>query len=473
MNGSTNISLSYLLSLAVLVFLCILSLVWYQQRMLFVDPSLVTYTILNSGQLAIQEHRYGALFTQLVPFLGNKMGLPLKYIILFYSLSFQLLYLFVAIVSGSILKQWKYSILMMLYLLLMCSDCFFWPNNEVHQGIAWMLLFFAYLNYLFNNKHNLKLSHYFILFTLLFLSLSSHFIVSIPFLFFWLYQLNEKQKNLGYYRKEWLILTFGIIMISALKFTLNVNSWYDGQKLAPLKKVHIQDIFSVFKSGHWQTMKELFLSEYWIILILILFSNLVLIFSKKYFQVFIFWLILVVYVVLICIVFPDAFDRNQLFYFESEWMAFGLIGCTPFIQNFDRLYNGKWISYILLIIVSLRLMAIINSFPYFNERVRLLDKTLSFMKEKNLSKLLIYANKEQKHRFILDWGTAVESLILSNIRGDKARTFKVVDSQYPYTDGRDSLHACFKMEAISSLNEKYFNLDRTAYQKMAFSTLYK
>src|SRR5690606_11941303 len=142
-----NFSWAYYLSLGFIFILLVFSLLFYKERMLFVDPAWIVFNIINKGKLIIAENRYGAFITQIFPYFGSKLGLSLKSILILYSASFYLFYFFTAYIIGFKWKQEVFAILLALYLGVFVSDVFYWPNNEVHQGIAWMFLFLAYYQF--------------------------------------------------------------------------------------------------------------------------------------------------------------------------------------------------------------------------------------------------------------------------------------------------------------------------------------
>src|SRR5690606_38236002 len=84
------------------------------------------------------------------PLAGVWLKLPLTLIVLLYSASFNLFYL----VSGIVLfrlKQYHFLLLLAFYLTACATETFYWSNNEVHQGICWMLLTFGFLFYAVEN----------------------------------------------------------------------------------------------------------------------------------------------------------------------------------------------------------------------------------------------------------------------------------------------------------------------------------
>src|SRR6185369_12630014 len=135
--------------------------------------------------------RYGSFITQMVPYFAQKLHLPIKAILIGYSVSFNLFYLSVASLLVYRYKQYALGILMALYYFLFVTDSYFWTNNEIHQAVGWMFLFFGVtLN--MGNK-NVKMPVLLPVFSVLaFLAVFTHFVVIIPVVFLWVYFLIEK-----------------------------------------------------------------------------------------------------------------------------------------------------------------------------------------------------------------------------------------------------------------------------------------
>ena len=82
----SNFKRSYLGHLLFIV-LGIFSLYFWQERTLILDAAFQSYLFISTGYPAIMVERFGAGLTHLLPLLGVYLGLKLKYVLIFYSLS--------------------------------------------------------------------------------------------------------------------------------------------------------------------------------------------------------------------------------------------------------------------------------------------------------------------------------------------------------------------------------------------------
>lgn len=458
-----NYKQPYLIAILVIAILAICSVIFYRERMLFVDPVWITFNIINTKSFVFAEHRYGAFITQIFPLLGVYLGLSLKTILILYSFSFYLFYLSVASFIAFKLKQKWLTILIAIYLTVFVSDAYFWPNNEVHQGIAWMMLSIGLYRYL-NKKSQPGIVGYF--FVLLFgaIAVSSHLLVAVPFLFLWLFQLSGKKIIQEALDKRYIIGLMCLLVLIFARYKLSNSGWYDPGKLTGVNTFSLQSIVAAFQSGQSHTFAKLLLQNYWIAILLFSCSLSILISRKYLFQLGIYLLFILGYYVLICITFPNAYGRELLFYMESEWAGLSIILATPIVFYLqDIKTNIRWIAVVTCFVFAVRLGYIGNSFFLFHERYKTIETIINTMQEKGMYKLLIAEDKQVSEKiFLMDWGLPVESMVLSQINGNNTlHTFKIVTDSIPLINNSDSFYSCFSIEHKNKLNAQYFVLDTT------------
>lgn len=457
-----KLSIAYVAAVIVLLVLTGFSLYAYKERMLFADPSWITFNIINTKSFCFSEHRYGAFITQLFPLAGVYLGLSLKTILQLYSVSFYLFYLGSVFLIGFAWKQKWMGILLTVYLTLFVSDGYFWPNNEVHQGITWMFLFLAYYSY--SSKKN-WLSHV-LLFAFAFFAISSHMLVLLPFLFLWIWihpAIFKTPFNV-LQQKHFLIYSLLLISLMGVRYILSNQGWYDSEKLIAIKQVSFSTIIHVFESGQSVSFLNLLFTNYWIALIPLAGSIVLLLLQKKYYQLGFFLLSIFTYYLLICIVYPDSFNRNLRFYMESEWAGLSVIISTPFVLYLpEMIRKAGLIAAVFAALFFTRLGYIHHSFTYFHNRLEQLGQLTNTLAQQKINKAVIVEDKSITNQlFIMDWGLPVESLLLSELNGMKpAVTFKLVDQQFETRQLKDSFYSCFEVQPVSLLNKKYFSIDTT------------
>lgn len=457
-------SKAYYFALGFIFVLLLLSVFSYKERMLFVDPAWIVFNIINKGKLIIAENRYGAFITQIFPYFGSKLGFSLKTLLLLYSSSFYLFYFITACILGFKWKQEVFAVLLALYLGVFVSDVYYWPNNEVHQGIAWMFLFLGY--YQFKKGKKKPIYYYPLLLSLLLLAVSSHLIVAIPLLFLWIYLPIQENFVQNVKNKNFLILSLVLLISIFIRYKLSDSGWYDPVKLEGVKNISFATVLNSFQSGQAHSFGKLLLSHHWIALPIFACSIFISLFYKKYYNTLLLLIFSIAYFLLICLTFPDAFDRSLRFYMESEWMALAIIIATPFTY---WIVHNKRKSLILLAIFLINLAYIFHSYSFFHARYNLVAKTVDTLESQNITKAVIIENKEdsEKH-FIMDWGLPVESMFYSIISNKKDLiTFRILQEETTINPSKTIFYSSFDTQPIQILNPKYFPLnEEKSYEKL-------
>jgi hypothetical protein len=447
-----------LVTLCGLLALWLWSLVCWRERVFFADPAFVVFRILNAGHLVIMEHRYGAVLTQGVVLMGSWLGLSLKTILFLYTGSFLAFYTAVGVMLYR-LKQYIWVVLLFLYQILIAGDTFYWSNNEVHQGLAWLLLFLGVHHHVV--EHSRPVWWFFAGLPILFLALLSHVLVFVPFALLWVlaYPHGDTRRRL----QSWWVWLLIAVCLMGLRYYLSVHSFYDSVKLQPVQTLSFRKICSVWTNGHMATMWRLLFSQYWVLIPIFLWGLAGWVHARLWWPLACWLGALFGYAALVGLVYPDAFERPLYFYIESEWQAFGMLAALPFVHTgLGRLSNLRVVAVLLLVFVS-RWPPLYAGYQYFHSRYERLERLTTSHAGQKL--LIVSPTDKTNEAFIIDWGLPVESLLLSQTLGYKPQTTIKVTSALPADQpGRDAFYGCFKTEPVDTLNSFYFQLDTGVYQ---------
>jgi hypothetical protein len=443
------------------IFLVLLagSFIFAQERILFCDASFILTEILNDGSLHIQEHRYGAFITQIVPLLAGKAHLPLKDIILLYSISFNLFYLIVASIIIFKFRNVRLTVLMAFYYTLFASDTYFWANNEIHQAMAWMFLLFGMvLN--FKRQHSF-LIHLPVFLFLCFLSVFTHPIIVIIFPFMWFYFFLEKEKW-PYSKNETITLSLLILIICVIKYCLMLYAGYDSHKVRSATHFSLTDIIASFSSNMMKSMAIKLITNYFFVPVLFFVGIISAVRAGKKKHVWLVVIFTLVYVLMTSLTFPSFIA----FYIESEWMPLSIIATILFVyQTLPKIKPGVAIA-LLSIIFLVRIGYIVQASEKFTERKEWIFATLDKMKNKRITKGYVYRNEKVDKLLLMNWGVPTESLIASSLRGDKPVLTFIVDRpeniKNRLPDSEQEMISCFQSWNNNTLNHYYFQVDTTA-----------
>ncbi len=460
-------------ALVVLIVLLLLSLFFYKERMLFIDAPHNLFLIINDGWFHIEEHRYGSFISQLLPLVASKIHLPAKWVIILYSASFNLFYLGVGLLLYFRFRNYKLLILFALYLTLFTSATFYWPNNEVHQGMGWLFLAMASSIWFAERKYNAILSLLFFTCSF-FLAVWTHPLILLAAVFLWFYYwMNRVEWPLT--RIQSVIYSIILVSLALWKFYFGMHHGYDSSKIETITRFHPKLILTVFRAPQLYIFLHQILFNYWYLPILFIVGIAGLLRKRKYLLASFSVGFALCYLLLVCITFYDG--NSPVFYIESEYMPLAVICCLPFVDTVLPYLNGRTGVLFLLIIFSTRILYIAQASGPFTNRVVILENLNIAMKKKNLTKAIVSDQPPGiDTALIMNWGLQVESIMLSAIHNETPfRTAVFLNKEQLLsfnTASKDTLLGCWEKRPYSKLNTSYFLLDTTsAYIHIEYNKL--
>lgn len=454
------------IALGVLLVLLIGSIVFWKERMLFSDAAFIAFRIINFGTLQMQVGRHGAFITQVFPYAAAKMQLPLSTVLLLYSISFNLFYLF----AGWLLykmRQYPLTILLACYLTLYVSDTYFWTNNEVHQGVTWMLLNFGLLQF-FYERYGAVRGKFLLLslpvFTVLtFIAIYTHPLVMLSFGFLWVFFVLAKQGF--FYTRLSVVYALIAVAICIFKFLASQSNKYDGEFVHNITHTTLPNILKTFRSSLANDFWQGGMNNYWL-LWLIFIAGLITLFAQKRYGLFVYTVLsCLAYFMLICLVFYPS----KAFYIESEWMSLAILGSAGFVYFLLPRLNPGYVVVVFLFVFSVRVGYITASSKKFTARVAFLEKVNDKMKKENVSKLVVSnENDELDNDLLLIWGLPYETMLFSAMKGEKpVRTMSYLKTeqinQYGVGENTNCLFSAFGPFCNNEINRHYFQLDTLAH----------
>ncbi len=464
------------MALIALGILLIGAFILFKQRILFADAAFIAFNIINYKNMAIQIDRYGSFISQLFPYVGMKLHLPVKSLLVLYSASFNIFYFAVAFILYRC-RQYGLTILTALYYFLIISASWFWTNNEVHQAVGWMFLMYGITTYMGSRKVN-------IIFTttvfaiLAFLTIFTHFVVIIPTVFLWVYFIIEKD-NWPFSKAKTIVLSLILVAIVAYKYIRSVapSGSYETGHLYNLTHFSLQDIIDSFSTPVVRMFLYRCLTNYWIGAIIFIVSVVVLIRQKK--KALAIWTVLSLtgYLIIMGLTYGTFDEFVLLFHIESEWASIGIIMATAMVFSFLPTLNYKTAAILLACVFVIRIGYIATAFPGFNQRIKTNESIVARMREKGLTKVAIYNNDSLVAINKLTWGIPYETLMNSALEGDKPqlvfffvnkddkRAIELATTTTKFYSGNSYYNT-------DDLNSDYFSVDTTVnFKVMSYEEL--
>lgn len=460
-------------TIALLLVLLAGAVIFYKERMLFIDAPHMLFRIINEGHLQIEEYRYGSFISQILPLCGVWLHLPFRLLVILYSAGFYLFYLSVALLLVYKFRNYSLAILMGLYFTLFVSDTYYWPNNEVHQGIGWLFLAFALCFHVAFRKRPFVVT--LAVFTASFyLAIWTHPLVMLVAVYLWFFYWSDKAQW-PFSMLQSFILTTILLLLSYCKFHQGMHHGYDSCKIEIVTGFSLHKIGTIIASPQLRFFVKSCITNYWLFVVVFVAGLIGLLKEKKY--LLFTWTVLFVtgYVLLVFIVFPGV--QTNRFYIESEYMPLSVIASAPFVYYVLPKLSGKITLLVLVSIFSIRLVYIYNSAQYFTARVAIMEKMKEKMKEKNLTHIIIPdPGGATDSALIMNWAAPVESIMLSKLDNeDPQRTFIFADPgqvSYYLNTGKDTFLGNWEKRPVQLINSYYFQLDTgSAYQLVSFDYL--
>lgn len=448
------------LGIAVFTAMLIMSIVYFQERTVFLDISYHLFFILKDNDFAIQNNRFGAFFTQLFPLLGSKMGLSLKSIAIIYSASFVVLPFLVFLLIALVIKNHKVGMAYLLFAVIMTTHTFYWIQSELPQGIAFMFVFFALLDNILQKE---SISPYFILATniLMFLICFTHPLIFIPFYFLLLYLyflFPQKQKIV-----KSIALSYFLMFFMKISF---FKAPYDTQAMGGLK-----NIFSLFPHYiNLQSNKNLlhyFIHDYYFIPLLLIAVLIFYFNERKYSILFLIILFFTGYCFLINICYPVGADQ---FYLENQYLILAILAGFPFAYEvLPRIKSTNLQTLIIAIICFVSILRINNAHQLYTHRLDWNKKLLAEFEHSPNRKIILPGRFAPKDTLLMTWGSSYEFWLLSTMEDGRSRSMIIEEKNNEFDwamPANKSFITKWGSFEYSVLNKKYFNFtDTTSYIK--------
>jgi hypothetical protein len=462
-----------IVAVGLMTVLFLLSLYFYKERMLFIDAPHNLFLILNDGRFHIEEHRIGSFISQLLPFLGAMVHLPYKLIVLLYSGSFNLFYLTVGLLLLFRYKNYGLAVLYAFYLTMFTSATFYWPNNEVHQGMGWLMLALASNLYIAARPQRRPLEIPFFIASF-YLAIWTHPLIMLIALFLWFF-FWMGGINWPFNKRQSIMYTIVLLVLAGIKFNTGMHHGYDSSKIEAVTNLQATTITGVFQSYQLHFFLRSCITNYWLFAALLSTGIISLLANRKYLLALFTLVAATGYLLLVCITFPNG--DSKPFYIESEFMPLAVICCAPFVFFTLPRFTVRYGAILTAAILCIRLVYILGAAAPFTNRVAILSEIHDRLKERKITKAIITGLPPSTDSLlILSWGAPVESISLSRLTGNyPQRTFIFMSPEEIKafsTASKDTMLGCWEKRPVAKLNKRYFQIDTSAtYTTVSYQEL--
>ena len=451
-----KINFSYL----IIVIYFFLSVIFAFERILNVDCTFFFYNIVNYKTFFIPEYRFGIFLSQIPLIIAAKMGLSLTSLIYIYSLTFPLFYLFIIWICNSVLKVKQAALLASLSLIIGVAYSFYHPVTETYHALIYSSLF---LGLILSNEVK-KINQFSAISITIFveiLALLSHPIAVFTCSFIIVYSFINKEIN---YKKGFLLLVFPILSI-ALRLILVDEKSYDSKQYDNLfANLHsFQNFFTLYPVNY---LSSRLLNLYFAPLVLIIYTVLLLIFTKKYWLFTFTLLASMAYFFIAVFTFSNGDGNNMM---EKTFMPFLFMYLIPLSGLL--FYSNKKVhlinTLVMTCIIAVSFAGILKASYVHTNRLEKLTETLA--KTDYPKTIYNYSDLGESITKFNNWGTGIETLILADCKLNKSATFYLVDDKlnfdYPKNDSSLFLSITWDWPWNKKiLDSNYFKVANLPYQ---------
>ncbi len=428
----------------------LLSVLFYKERMTFLDGSYVLFHIIRKGTFCIEHFRYGAALAQIYPLLALKLGLSMNAIMVSYSAGYILNYFFCYVICGSLLKQYRIALVVLLINLLFVTYTFYWPVSELPQGLLICMVVFALI--WGRSKPATWGLVVVALVALTFFHPMMFFAMAYTLVFFML----RKDINLD---RRVVYVVAAIFFAAAVAKQLLVKSQYEADAMGATN--NFVRLFPNYFTNHSnrQFLYNCLTRYCWIPLVSL--SILSVYRANKEPKKLVFFIVSVVgYLILVNVSYPTKYTGN--FYLENLYLPIGLFLGLPFIFDVLPVLELKKLALpVFLLIVVSGCARIFLAHDVYTKRLDLERSVIARFENK---KVILNAGNFDRNILQMLWGTPYELLLLSVAEHHKPASIIIDDDPKwrPWVvDQKKALLVNWNIYEYAQLNQQYFHFTDT------------
>lgn len=395
------------------------SLLFYKERVGFVDAAFHLFTILKDHSVQVFHHRVAGAITQVVPWLMGELGLPLKAIAMAYSASYFALYLLVFILIARWLKNGRMALVFLLFHTLMAAHVFYLMVSELYQGLALLFLYLAAW------ENGLR-PRYFWPLTLLIIPIAAlaHPLMIFPFTFIMAFLLLSDP---GKWRQG-----LGIVAVYLAVFALKTwvfSTAYDNQAFSALNNIR------KYYPAYWELpsfydfLRYLY-TDYYFLIPTLLACAIFYIRRRRFWKLF----LMLGYFAGLSFLINIAYVRDgPQFYLEHQFQLLAIFVGMPLAYDLFPEIKKRWVvPGIVAVIVVACLLRVYGAHTPYTKRQEWLREVMAQTAGLENRKLILQPAQVPMKKFIMTWGISYETWLLSTMEQGETRSLLIEDDRGEY-----------------------------------------
>jgi hypothetical protein len=397
------------------ILLSMIAMFFFKERTVFCDTAFQLVYLLVKQKPIVMPVRMGAGLSQLIPLSAVWLGADLKTVMIIHSLSTLILYAAIFLMAYLLSKKSLVFFIIPLSLTLIVNDVFYWTVSDVQVGLIWLGLYAVIIfEDRWRDKAWLWPVHFlFILWVQVF-----HLLLFLPILFLVIYYYDSISRL---FSKQFFIHILLCLVAFTYRYYTATHDWYERGKINIWSnlRTNLPHVFSLesaqllFRNMHF----------YFIYFAVLVMGVLWLLFSKKYFRALVViafsvghWLLVVV---------TDPNDSG--FYLENMLLPLGFIAALSFVA--DILPSNRWLAPLFALLMIVRVVTIYDAHEKYSDRLKTYDRYIRYARSTYLNGVFVDANRTDKDKFFMPWGSGFESMLLSGLDGNDGCVIVQIDSE--------------------------------------------
>ncbi len=434
---------------------------FYLERMMMADAVFQTFAIFKDNDLGIQVGRFGSAATKVFPWAAIQLELPLKVVLLLYSLSFVIYPFLLYWILVRWVKNERMGLVLVFFFTLLTAHTFYWIQSELLQGCALIIFFYGLLS----QWQPLKLWHLAILLPLVVVIVFFHPLAFIPFFFLWAFFALRKEswKRWPY----WSVLIFCLAVLLVKHFVIPPN-YYDSGSIKLSENVFAQ-LGNIFQVRSTKNFLHFLVTDYYFFPPLFFWVLSFYIIRRDWLKLALVFLATIGFLILINGTFFWGADQ---YYVESFYQVLTIFVAVPLVFDiFPTINSQRRVLLLVIGILIIRLAHIGFTHRPYSERLhwtqRMLEKTKSYPG----TKFMMDREDTPHHKLMLTWGSSYETLMLSALQSpDSTRTYIIVDPNVPseqmLKENKAFLTPFGALQYDSFRDSPYFHFRDTSYYRV-------
>ncbi len=441
----------------------LLAVVFYLERMALLDMAFQGFHILRTGALQIQSGRFGAAGTQVFPWVAQMIGLPLRGVLLSYSLGHVLYYtaLFAVVMLG--FRQWRWGGIFLLLGTLMTTHTFYWLS-EMPQGLAFLAALLAWAHTR-QTPRDFRWWEYPLLASAVVTAFYFHPLVLHAFAFCAAYCWLDAYAPRGQKQNYALLAGFFAACFVAKYFVLPLD-WYDN--MAMERSRAFAELWP-----HWFDLKSQrdFLrwlqSDYCLLALIVVFNTVYFLWHRRWGLAMLSAFGPVAFVFMVNV--PHHSGAPQ-FYLENLYLPLGIMAAVPWVFGvLPGLLPPERMWMPIAVVLLIGLVRIALAHKTWTVRLQWERDFLQKTAQMEHRKWLIAEQQVPMDTLIMSWGSAFEFLMLSSLASpDSSRCLLIDEDPQRFESSRTHPRLFlgeFKNYPFEALPARYFRpRDTTEYR---------